>query len=1464
MTSATTGDGVILIDAGGNLTVQTVTANGAGHNVRLRALGGDLTVGTVTAAADVVALSATGAILDGNGAANNVTALSLSLSAGTDIATADALETTVSNVAWNAGAGGISLTNTGALTVTSVTAFGATVTGGAGAGAATITAASPMTFAADTTSGGTLTATTADNNGIHIDNITVNAGVTVQSTGGDVVFHAGDDVIVNGTVQSGARDVNLVAGFGDTDGEGVIAINGTASATATVALNVSATNAALPAGTPIATEAAAGTISAAGLLLLNLPAGAPGPFSLDGTTANAVGTIAATTQAEVDYRNSGALTVGTVTSVPEGVTSFGVFTTNHDATLCTITGDISLTQGLNVGTATARLASAGAVTQTAAGKITAANLGVTATGDIGLDQAAPTNHVTGTVALNTGGAIRFQDDAAFMVGTVTAIGCFGGASGIGGNDVNICSAGDIMLTAPVAAAGGTARIQSGGNVSQTAAGTITAVNLGVRANGNIALCVAGAPNAVTGTFAADASGGPAGSSVMFLDGSGYTVGTVTAAGCFTADAVGVRSNNGAIDLVNTGGSFAFVQPINAGTGTVRINSAGAVTQTAGAITAGDLAVVANGTIGLCLIGTPNVVGGNVAATSTAAGAAIQFLDASGFTVGTVAADACAVGAVGVVAANGDIDLVSTAGPIVLTQAVNAGTGTVRINSGAAVTQTGGGAGAITAGNLAVRANGTVDLCQVANTVAGMFAAQDTGAAAAVMFLDTVGITVGTVADDACALGATGVVTTNGDIDLVSNGSIAFPNGLNAGTGTVRLNAGTTVAQSGGTVAAQNLAVVANGAIDLAGPANAVTGIFAALDTAAGATIRFQDGPGFTVGAVAADACAVGATGVTTTNGDATLVSASGAVQLQQFVNTGTATTRLQVATGVSSIAATGIVTAAALGVQNTTSGDIQLDQANVVPVFAALNAAPGGGINYRTTGTLSLDAVSADGTLFAAVSGVTTTGTGGTTRLQATGLSQTANGIVTTDVLGVQNTAAGDVILDKPNSINNFAAANALAGGRITLNDSAALNLDAVAAQGTFAAVNGVTTNAGITYLQAAGNVTQTAAGLVNSAALAVVSTAGGTIRLDQANTVATFAANDTVAGGLVNFQTTGGLTLDTVTSGSALLPQIAGLTTTTGTALLHAANGVGQTVTGLVNSSILAVRNDTAGDISLRQTDYTTNVGNQVGTFAAVNGAAGGRLDLATFGTLTLGTVPGDGTFVQVRGLTTNNGGSNLLTGTDFTAVDTNYAVPFITLGSGNFLVNPGQTPVPAAQVQTVVRTVTFNAEAQTTGTFRLGVPAPGDAPPPPPPATVPDQSPVPANPTGAATVPPAPDNPFRETFNVRPSANVQILINGNAPTAAPGDTLNLILTDLPANSPIQLTPGGIGAGRFDFPNTRKAVPYTGIETIGGFNVLATSIQTGPLTYTINASAPSRAGRSPAASSAGRSRRTRSSFRPT
>jgi hypothetical protein len=199
------------------------------------------------------------------------------------------------------------------------------------------------------------------------------------------------------------------------------------------------------------------------------------------------------------------------------------------------------------------------------------------------------------------------------------------------------------------------------------------------------------------------------------------------------------------------------------------------------------------------------------------------------------------------------------------------------------------------------------------------------------------------------------------------------------------------------------------------------------------------------------------------------------------------------------------------------------------------------------------------------------------------------------------------------------------------------------------------------------------------------------------------------------------------------------------------------------------------------------------------------------------VGTVPADGTFVLTRGITTaGNGGSNLRTGTDFTAVDTNFNAgqELIRLGTGEFLVNPGQTPVPAGQENVILRsTVTFNAEIQA-GRARFGVPAAVDS--------------TPANPTGAN------QNPFRDAFNIRPSANTPIFVNGNAPTTFPGDSLRLFLD--PTITDLVFTPlPGQGNGMFTFSaGSRETLVFTSIEQLPQAGLQAVSVQTGPNTFQI------------------------------
>ena len=396
---------------------------------------------------------------------------------------------------------------------------------------------------------------------------------------------------------------------------------------------------------------------------------------------------------------------------------------------------------------------------------------------------------------------------------------------------------------------------------------MTGQNLAVVAAGTVDLSQVA--SIVAGSFAAKDTA--AGAAVMFKDTAGFTVGQVSADNGVSG-AAGVVTVNADIDLVSTPGPLMLAQPVNAGTATVRFDTNGPAMQLtatgdAGVVTAQNLVVVGGGLLDLAEM--PNNVSGNLAAVESTAGAAVRFLDASGFTVGSVAADVFAPGGTGIRTTGGSISLKSISGPVSLGQAVSTGTpngGTILINSGAGISQTAGGLGAVTGQNLAVVAAGPVDLREIPNTVGGIFAAQDTAAGAAVMFKDAVGFTVGQVSADNGVSGATGVVTVNADIDLVSTpGPLMLAQPVNAGTATVRFDTNgpamqLTATGDAGVVTAQNLVVVGGGLLDLAEMPNNVSGNLAAVESTAGAAVRFLDASGFTVGSVAADVSAPGAPG----------------------------------------------------------------------------------------------------------------------------------------------------------------------------------------------------------------------------------------------------------------------------------------------------------------------------------------------------------------------------------------------------------------------------------------------------------------------------------------------------------------------------------------------------------------------------------------------------------------------------
>ncbi len=124
--------------------------------------------------------------------------------------------------------GAVNIANTGPLTIGTVNGLvGFSNTGTT----TTITAASPLTIAANSSSTGSTTLTASETvPAAPGDDLTIDSGVTVNVSAGDLFLLAGDDVVLQSGAQATAADrVDVNAAFGDNDGAGGIDSHGSVS-----------------------------------------------------------------------------------------------------------------------------------------------------------------------------------------------------------------------------------------------------------------------------------------------------------------------------------------------------------------------------------------------------------------------------------------------------------------------------------------------------------------------------------------------------------------------------------------------------------------------------------------------------------------------------------------------------------------------------------------------------------------------------------------------------------------------------------------------------------------------------------------------------------------------------------------------------------------------------------------------------------------------------------------------------------------------------------------------------------------------------------------------------------------------------------------------------------------------------------------------------------------------------------
>ena len=596
--SATTNDGSITIDAAaGNLTVESATAGGA-NNLTLTTTGGtrDITIQDLDASGDTVIVTATGAIIDG-GAGQEITAANAALRAATGIGSGNSLETTISNLAFsNTTSGSVQVTNTGGLTIASVD--GLATSSNVGTGTTTLTASSPVTFAVNTSSGGNLTANATEDAGAATnDDVTVNAGVTVQSTAGNVTFNAGDDIVITAgaTVQATAAgaggDVTLNAGVGDNDNQATMTPDGTVSGNTTdgvITLNLGAGGAASP-----AIQGAAGSITADGLRLLS--AGANGSFDLSSSSTNDVNTIAAATTGLINFRDDDGVTVGTVTTVgittsddavtinssngaggtitvSQAITTAGTGTTGSvelngnvvvNASLTaaggtiTLNGQAAATSDLVINAAVTSAASIDWTVQrdiivNATVQTTAAGSDITLTAD---SDNLPANGLgAGGVRVTTAGQVNAVDEV-----TITGSDLFATGAGAApfdsvdiqedGANAQVTAGGNIGIASKTNPA--TANVRIAGIVQSTGAGNVT-----INANNDLLITVDGDVTSAGGSLDLDA-----GQDILISN--GVTVST-TGAGNVIADAIRAIDVSQSSTVQTVNGNITFVANAPAG------------------------------------------------------------------------------------------------------------------------------------------------------------------------------------------------------------------------------------------------------------------------------------------------------------------------------------------------------------------------------------------------------------------------------------------------------------------------------------------------------------------------------------------------------------------------------------------------------------------------------------------------------------------------------------------------------------------------------------------------------------------------------------------------------------------------------------------------------------------------------------------------------------------------------------
>ena len=304
------------------------------------------------------------------------------------------------------------------------------------------------------------------------------------------------------------------------------------------------------------------------------------------------------------------------------------------------------------------------------------------------------------------------------------MGTVGGTSGIdtGGGNVRLRTGDTLTLARKVKAAGARVMLISGDGVDQTG-GALTAGNLLLLGVGDFKLNQAG--NDVN-KLAADIA-----SSLIYRDADDLRVGTV-------AGFNGIATGGGNVRL-RTGDTLTLNRKVNAAGARVRLNSAGGVDQTGGALTAAELLLLGGGNFNL------NQAGNDVDTLAANIASPLIYRDADDLTVGTV-------GGTSGIATGGDNVRLRTGDTLTLADSVFAVGARVTLNSAGGVDQTDGW---LTAAELLLQGAGDFTLDRVFNDIDTLAA----NIASSLTYRDWDSVTVGAVG------GVFGIRTNGGHVEI---------------------------------------------------------------------------------------------------------------------------------------------------------------------------------------------------------------------------------------------------------------------------------------------------------------------------------------------------------------------------------------------------------------------------------------------------------------------------------------------------------------------------------------------------------------------------------------------------------------------------------------------------------------------------------------------------------------------------